>query len=66
MRLLFSRHARIRMVERGISTSEVRDAILKGVKRKQDDRIVTGYRYFEVVYRKQDETVFVITVKPRW
>ncbi|MHB8632895.1 MAG: DUF4258 domain-containing protein [Thermoplasmatota archaeon] len=66
MRLLFSRHARLRMVERGISASEVRGAVEKGTKVRQDDRIVASHRYFEVVYRTSGETVFVITVKPRW
>lgn len=54
------------MVERGISASEVRAAILKGTKRQQDDRIVASYRYFEVVYRREADDVLVITVKPRW
>lgn len=66
MRILFSRHARVRMVERGISGSEVREAILKGTKSRQEDRIVASYRYFEVVYRREDDLVLVITVKPRW
>ncbi|MFA5862973.1 MAG: DUF4258 domain-containing protein [Candidatus Thermoplasmatota archaeon] len=66
MRFLFSRHARVRMVERGVSADEVRTAIAKGVKRRQEDRIVASYAYFEVVYRKRGDDVFVITVKPRW
>ena len=66
MYLRFSRHARLRMVERGISASEVRAAVLKGVKRRQGDRLVASNLYVEVVYRKDGEDVFVITVKPRW
>ena len=66
VRILFTRHARSRMVERGISASEVREAVVKGVKRRQEDRIVASYRYFEVVYRRAGEDIFVITVKPRW
>lgn len=66
MRILFSRHARVRMVERGISATEVRQAVLKGTKRRQDDRIISSFRYFEVVYRRDDDLVFVITVQPRW
>ena len=66
VRILFSRHARVRMVERGISTSEIRDAVAKGTKRRQEDRIVASYRYFEVVYRREDDIVFVITVQSRW
>lgn len=66
MRFLFSRHARLRMVERGISADEVRAAVLQGAKTRQEDRIVASYRYFEVVYRKSGDDVRVITVKPRW
>lgn len=66
MRLHFSRHARVRMVERGVSASEVRDAVRRGVKRRQGDRVVAAYRHFEVVFRKQGDRVFVITVKPLW
>lgn len=66
LRILFSRHARLRMVERGISASEVRDAILKGTKTRQEDRIIAAYRYFEVVYRREGDVAFVITLKPRW
>ena len=66
MRILFNRHARVRMVERGVSVEEVKAALVKGVKRRQEDRIVASYTYFEVVYRKARDDVFVITVKPRW
>ena len=54
------------MVERGISAPEVREAVTKGTKRRQEDRIIASYRYFEVVYRREDDLVFVITVQPRW
>lgn len=54
------------MVERGISASEVREAVTKGTKRRQEDRIIASYRYFEVVYRREEDLVFVITVQPRW
>lgn len=54
------------MVERGISATEVREAILKGTKSRQYDRIVASYRYFEVVYRRDGDLLVVITVTPRW
>lgn len=54
------------MVERGISAGEVREAVLTGTKTRQEDRIIAAHRYFEVVYRRDGETAFVITVKPRW
>jgi len=66
MRILFTKHARERMVARGISLEEVKKAILKGSKRIQNGKIVAAYRYFEVVYKKVDETFIVVTVSPRW
>jgi hypothetical protein len=66
MRFTFTKHARERMVSRGISLEEVKSAILKGSKRIQNGKIVAAYRYFEVVYKKVDETFVVITVTSRW
>ncbi len=62
----YSRHARSRMVERGISTKEVNDAIQKGTKKIQGKRIVTAYRHIEVVFRKVKDDCYVITVMLRW
>lgn len=62
----YSRHARERMVERGISEKEVAKAILKGSKRTQDGKIVAAYMYFEVVYKMIGDEAYVITVMPRW
>ena len=66
MSIILTEHARERMVARGISLEEVKDAILKGSKRIQDGKIVATYRYFEVVYKKVAETFVVVTVSPRW
>jgi hypothetical protein len=66
MRIILTKHARERMVLRGISLEEVKNAILKGSKRIQDGKIVAAYRYFEVVYKKVDEIFVVVTVTPRW
>lgn len=66
MELRLTRHARLRMVERGITAAEVRECILKGTKRSQADRIVAAYAYFEVVYRRVGSITIVITVQPRW
>ena len=65
-RILYSRHARQRMILRGISEREVHDALRKGTKRTQDGRIVASYTYFEVVYVVRGENTFVITVQFRW
>ena len=66
MRIILTKHARERMILRGISLEEVKNAILKGNKRVQDGKIVAAYRYFEVVYKKVDEIFVVVTVSPRW
>ena len=65
-RILYSRHARQRMILRGISEREVHEAIQKGTKRTQDGRIVASYSYFEVVYVVRGQDYFVITVQFRW
>ncbi len=65
-RVLYSRHARQRMILRGISEREVNDALRKGTKRTQDGKIVASYMYFEVVYVVRGEDVWVITVQFRW
>ncbi len=65
-RIFFSRHARQRMVLRGISEREVHDALRKGTKRTQGGKIVASYSYFEVVYVVRDGDVWVITVQFRW
>lgn len=62
----YSKHARLRMVERRISRQEVAEAINKGEKRLQGDKIVSAYAYFEVVYRKLGSEIYIIAVKPRW
>lgn len=65
--LFFSKHAREKMVERGISEKEVLEGIKRGSKHFQKpNKIVSEYRYFSVVYKKINEDFFVITVKPRW
>ena len=65
-RILYSRHARQRMILRGISEREISDALRKGTKRTQDGKIVASYMYFEVVYLVRGQTIWVITVQFRW
>src|SRR2546425_1440646 len=54
------------MVLRGISGREVGDALRKGTKRTQDDKIVASYTYFEVGSVVRGRNTFVITVQFRW
>ena len=62
----FSRHARLRMVERGISANEVSNAINKGSKNRQNGKILAVHKHLEVVFKKQDDICYVITVMLRW
>ena len=62
----YSRHARLRMVERGISAKEVIDAIQKGSKRIQGKKIITVYKNIEVLLKKVKDDCYVITVMLRW
>jgi hypothetical protein len=66
IRVILTKHARERMVSRGISLEEIKKAILKGSKRIQNGKVVAAYRYFEVVYKKVNETFVVATILPRW
>jgi len=66
VKIILTKHARERMVSRGISVGEIKKAIMSGSKRIQNGKIVAAYRYFEVVYKKIDETFVVVTVSPRW
>jgi len=55
------------MVERGISVNEVEEGIRRGTKSFQKpDKILAEYKHYVVVFKKINDTVFVITVKPRW
>ena len=65
LKIRYAKHARLRMVERGVSEMEVRNAIIKGAKRNQNEKIIASYSYFEVVYKKINSEIYVITVKPR-
>ena len=62
----YSRHARFRMIERGISEKEVSDAINMGSKQKQGNKIVSVHRHLEVVFKKVKDDCYVITVMLRW
>ncbi len=65
MRVLVSDHARRRMFERGISMEEVAEAIRKGRKWREADRLHATIRNMEVVYKVTNSDVFIITVHYR-
>ena len=62
----YSRHARFRMVERGISAKEGAEAVVRGSKRRPGEKIVAVHKHLEVVFRSIDGDCYVITVMLRW
>ena len=65
-----SKHAIERMILRGISQQEIKDAILKGKKKKKDNGVIEAFiRYYSIlyeekVYKKQNvRKIFPITTK---
>ena len=55
------------MAERGISPNEVEEGIKCGSKHQQyPDKIVSDFKYFSVVYKKVENNLYIITIKPRW
>lgn len=62
----YSKHAREQMVARGISEKEAEEAIKRGSKELQKpNKILSYYKYFCVVYKKIDNDLYIITIKPR-
>lgn len=64
--IIYSRHARLRMVERGISEREVSDAVQKGRKMTKNGQVHAVYRHIAVVVKKTGGRWYVITVMSRW
>ncbi len=65
MELLMSKHALEQARERGVGISEIKEAIQKGAKFAQDDKTISIYRHLKIVFKKVNETFFVITVMIR-
>jgi len=62
--VLTSRHAFERLEARGISSVEVKDALLRGSKRQNPDgTMVARCGFCEVVYKRKPCRYFVITVQ---
>ncbi len=65
MKLLMSKHALEQARERGVSINEIKEAVQKGAKSPQDGKTITIYGHLKVIFKKINETVFVITVMIR-
>ncbi len=57
-----SKHAKDKMIETGIPKWEMLDAIFKGAKRKLQNKIISTFKGFEVIYRQMPCNYFIITV----
>ena len=60
-----TRHAKLQMIERGISRGEAEEAIARGVKLRRGPKILTRLRGIEVVYQPRKCNNHVITLHRR-
>jgi len=65
MEIVMSAHALEQARERGVSINEIKDAIKCGAKSLQNEKIISMYRHIKVVFKKQEDKFFVITVMIR-
>ena len=64
---MYSRHARERMIERGISANEVEEGIRQGSKALQKpDKILFNHKYYCIIAKKIKGSYYIITIKLRW
>ena len=67
MKIMYSKHARERMIERGISENEVEEGIRRGSKTLQKpSKILFNYKYYTIISKKINDVYYIITVKLRW
>ncbi len=57
-----SKHAFEQARKRGISINEIKETIRCGTKFLQQDKIVAMFRHIKIVFKKQENKFFVITV----
>ena len=60
-----SKHALEQARERGVSINEIKEAIQKGAKFLQEDKIVSIYMHIKVVFKRLNDKFFVITLMIR-
>jgi len=67
LKIMYSKHARERMIERGISENEVEEGIRRGSKTLQKpNKILFNYKYYAIISKKINDVYYIITVKLRW
>lgn len=57
-----SAHAKTKAIVWGFERENITEAILKGAKRIEQDKIVATYKGFEVVYKQYPCNYFIITL----
>ena len=65
IRLVLSKHAIEQARVRGISINEIKEAIQKGTKFIQGNKVIASFRHIRIVYRKLKDNNFIITVMVR-
>ncbi|OGJ18533.1 hypothetical protein A3K73_04960 [Candidatus Pacearchaeota archaeon RBG_13_36_9] len=65
MEIVMSGHALKQARERGVSINEIKDAIKCGAKSLQNGKIISAYRHVKIVFKKQEDKFFIITVMIR-
>jgi len=63
MEIVMSRHALEQARERGISINEIKKAVQRGAKYFQEkNKIASDYTYIRVIFKKEKDFYFIITV----
>ncbi|MBI5391251.1 DUF4258 domain-containing protein [Candidatus Woesearchaeota archaeon] len=62
MHLFLTMHAKEQMVLRGVSKSQVLEALQKGAKIRQTDGFLSSYGYVKVAYKIRGEAYIIKTV----
>jgi len=65
MEIVVSKHALEQARERGVSINEIKEAIQRGSKFLQQNKIVSMYRHIKIVFKKIKNKFFIITVMIR-
>ncbi len=60
-----SKHAHEQARERGVSINEIKEAIQRGSKFLQGNKVVSNYRHIKIVFKKMKNKFFVVTVMIR-
>ena len=65
MDIILSWHALQQARERGVTIEDIKKVIQRGAKHFQENKIVSDYMYIRVVYKKNQQKMFIITVMIR-